>query len=90
MSFSKNRGRRLGHQRRAAIIDGEIVVPAANGSTGFSVLQNEPTSNTRWRSLQSYPIALTPTARNRVSSKSDTLRRVEALPTSVFPAEQEK
>src|SRR3982074_3063058 len=26
---------------RSAIIDGEVVVPAANGTTDFSVLQNE-------------------------------------------------
>lgn len=31
----------LGHIKEPAIIDGEIVVPAADGTTDFSVLQNE-------------------------------------------------
>ncbi len=31
----------MGEQRLSAIIDGEVVVPAANGTTDFSVLQNE-------------------------------------------------
>ena len=31
----------MAHQGGLAIIDGEVVVPAANGATDFSVLQNE-------------------------------------------------
>jgi bifunctional non-homologous end joining protein LigD len=31
----------LAHQRSSAIIDGEIVAPATDGTTDFSVLQNE-------------------------------------------------
>ena len=43
-ALRKDRGRCLRGQRRSAIIDGEdgeAVVPGANGTTDFSVLQNE-------------------------------------------------
>jgi bifunctional non-homologous end joining protein LigD len=37
----EDRARRVSDQRPIAIIDGEVVVPAADGTTDFSVLQNE-------------------------------------------------
>lgn len=40
-SLPEGRERRLAHQAGSPIVDGEIVVPAADGSTDFSVLQNE-------------------------------------------------
>jgi hypothetical protein len=33
----------------SAVIDGEILVPAADGTTGFSVLQNELKVQSRWK-----------------------------------------
>jgi hypothetical protein len=39
--FPKDRSRRVAHQCRIGIIDGEVVVPAEDGTTDFSVLQNE-------------------------------------------------
>ncbi len=40
-SLQEDRRRRLAYRAGSAIIDGEIVVPAADGTTDFSVLQNE-------------------------------------------------
>ena len=39
--FARSRRMRMWSMPKSAIIDGEIVVPAADGTTDFSVLQNE-------------------------------------------------
>jgi bifunctional non-homologous end joining protein LigD len=41
----EDRRRRLAHRRRSAVIDGEVVAPADDGTTDFSVLQNELKGN---------------------------------------------